>query len=208
MIEIQVRDASADPALAGVAHQAAQAVLDHENQPESVELTVVLSDDAEVQSLNRQYRDVDAPTDVLSFPSDELDPESGALYLGDIIISLQQAAEQAAKGGHPLAAELQLLTVHGVLHLLGYDHADAEEKEKMWSVQADILEERGSPLRYPIESLCMPSFLLAPAPSALLFPDGGTSSTPSAMPGFTLWPPRSWCFWQPGSIYHLPSGRS
>jgi probable rRNA maturation factor len=86
---------------------------------------------------------VDAPTDVLSFPASEEDPETGASYLGDILISIPRAAQQALAGGHPLEAEVQLLVVHGVLHLLGHDRAEAEEKALMWNEQAKGLERLG-----------------------------------------------------------------
>jgi probable rRNA maturation factor len=89
--------------------------------------------------LNRQYLGVDAPTDVLSFPVGEVDPESEALYLGDILISYPQALAQAEAAGHPVQAELQLLVVHGTLHLLGYDHAEEDEKTLMWKAQDEIL---------------------------------------------------------------------
>ena len=79
------------------------------------------------------------PTDVLSFPASETDPDTGASYIGDILISIPRAQAQADAAGHPLEAEVQLLVVHGVLHLLGYDHADAEEKALMWKAQAEIL---------------------------------------------------------------------
>jgi probable rRNA maturation factor len=119
-------------ALAALAHQSAQG-----------DLSIVLTDDAQLQQLNRDYLGVDAPTDVLSFPSDETDPESGAAYLGDILISAPRAREQANAAGHPLESELQLLVVHGVLHLLGHDHAEAEDKSRMWTAQATILESIG-----------------------------------------------------------------
>ena len=121
--------------------RAAQAALMH--QSADGDLTVVLSDDARLQKLNRDYLGVDAPTDVLSFPASETDPETGARYLGDIIISISRAEAQAKSAGHPLEAEVQLLVVHGVLHLLGYDHAEAEEKTKMWKAQAEVLERLG-----------------------------------------------------------------
>jgi len=121
--------------------RAAQAALMH--QSADGDLTVVLSDDARLQKLNRDYLGVDAPTDVLSFPASETDPETGARYLGDIIISISRAEAQAKSAGHPLEAEVQLLVVHGVLHLLGYDHAEAEEKTKMWKTQAEVLERLG-----------------------------------------------------------------
>ena len=121
--------------------RAARAALEH--QSANGDLTILLSDDAQLQDLNRVYLDVDAPTDVLSFPASESDPETGAPYLGDIIISIPRADEQARAMGHPLEAELQLLTVHGVLHLLGHDHAKAEEKARMWAAQAEVLDGLG-----------------------------------------------------------------
>jgi probable rRNA maturation factor len=119
----------------------AQAALTH--QSTDGDLSIVLSDDARLQKLNRDYLGVDAPTDVLSFPASETDPETGARYLGDILISIPRADAQAKSAGHPLEAEVQLLVAHGVLHLLGYDHAKAEEKTKMWKAQAEVLERLG-----------------------------------------------------------------
>jgi probable rRNA maturation factor len=80
---------------------------------------------------------------VLSFPASETDPETGARYLGDILISLPRAQTQADAAGHSLEAEVQLLVVHGVLHLIGHDHAETEEKARMWKAQAEILENLG-----------------------------------------------------------------
>jgi probable rRNA maturation factor len=111
------------------------------------ELTIVISDDAQLHALNRQFLGIDAPTDVLSFPSGDTDPDSDAVYLGDIIISLQRAQTQASAGDHPLEHELQLLVVHGVLHLLGHDHAEEEEKAAMWAAQTRALEALGVDLR-------------------------------------------------------------
>jgi probable rRNA maturation factor len=108
------------------------------------DLTIVLSDDEHLQELNRQFLDIDSPTDVLSFPSDEVDPDSEIPYLGDVIISIQQAQLQAKAIQHPLEDELRLLVVHGVLHLMGYDHAEPEEQETMWALQANILARLGS----------------------------------------------------------------
>ncbi|HUI88614.1 MAG TPA: rRNA maturation RNase YbeY [Anaerolineales bacterium] len=107
------------------------------------DLTIVLTDDARLQEFNRDYLGIDAPTDVLSFPASETDPETGAHYLGDILISVPRAEVQAQSAGHPLESEVQLLVVHGVLHLLGYDHAEAKEKTKMWKAQAEVLERLG-----------------------------------------------------------------
>lgn len=107
------------------------------------DVTIVLVEDARIQSLNRDFLGHDAPTDVLSFPADEPDPETGRRYLGDVVISIARAAEQAAERGHSVEAEMQLLVVHGVLHLLGHDHAEAGEKERMWAAQAGALERLG-----------------------------------------------------------------
>jgi probable rRNA maturation factor len=119
--------------------RAAHAVLTHEAQSLDSELSIVLTDDARLQQLNREYLGVDAPTDVLSFPAAETDPETGARYIGDILISIPRARVQANAAGHPLESEVQLLVVHGVLHLLGHDHAQPEEKARMWKAQAKIL---------------------------------------------------------------------
>jgi len=107
------------------------------------DLTLVLSNDDAIRVLNQSFLGNDTPTDVLSFPSAETDPETGRRYLGDVIISLPRASEQADRAGHPAEAEVQLLAIHGVLHLLGYDHAEAEEKTRMWAAQTQILESIG-----------------------------------------------------------------
>ena len=122
--------------------RAARAVLDLSGAPDA-DLTIVLVDDARIQTLNREFLAHDAPTDVLSFPADEPDPETGRQYLGDVVISLARAAEQARERGHAVESEMQLLVVHGVLHLLGHDHAEAGEKERMWAAQAGALERLG-----------------------------------------------------------------
>jgi len=122
--------------------RAARAVLDLSGVPDA-DLTIVLVDDVRIQTLNRDFLAHDAPTDVLSFPADEPDPETGRSYLGDVAISLARAAEQARDGGHTVEAEMQLLVVHGILHLLGHDHAEVGEKERMWAAQAQALERLG-----------------------------------------------------------------
>ena len=119
--------------------RAAWFALEHQNASLDADLTIVITDDEQLQELNLNFRDVDSPTDVLSFPASEVDPETGKPYLGDVIISVERAREQAAAGGHPPEAELQLLIVHGILHLLGHDHGEPEEKGRMWAAQADIL---------------------------------------------------------------------
>jgi probable rRNA maturation factor len=118
--------------------QATKMALLHQSAPDG-DLTLVLTGDTQIQSLNNHFLGIDAPTDVLSFPSGETDPESGRRYLGDIIISVQQAEAQSIATGHSLEAELTLQIVHGVLHLLGHDHAKEKEKIRMWAAQSEIL---------------------------------------------------------------------
>jgi probable rRNA maturation factor len=128
---------------AELVEKAAVEALKHQSAPVDSDLTIVLTDDAQLHELNRQWMGVDAPTDVLSFPADETDPESGNHYVGDILISVLRAAEQAKAAGHAVEAEVQLLVVHGVLHLLGHDHAEAGEKARMWQAQGEILSALG-----------------------------------------------------------------
>jgi len=123
--------------------RAARTALEHEAQSLDSELSIILTDDARLHELNLNYLGVDAPTDVLSFPASETDPETGARYIGDILISIPRAQTQADAAGHPLESEVQLLVVHGVLHLIGHDHAEAEEKARMWKAQAEILDKLG-----------------------------------------------------------------
>jgi len=116
----------------------------HRNVEDASEVVIVISDDAALEDLNRRFRGVARPTDVLSFENQTRGPYSVGTagfprYLGDVVISLDRAREQANAAGGALKDELQLLSVHGVLHLLGYDHADEREKEQMWAIQSEIL---------------------------------------------------------------------
>jgi probable rRNA maturation factor len=149
MIDLQVNPDYLTSAPEDLLARAAQAALSHQSAPAEADLTIVITGDAEIQELNRQYMEIDAPTDVLSFPAGELNPETGHTYLGDIVISFPRALTQAQQGGHPAAQELQLLVVHGVLHLLGYDHADPAGKASMWAAQADVLRCLDNPLTDP-----------------------------------------------------------
>ena len=108
-------------------------------------VTLLLTDDAALQRLNLQFRSEDKPTDVLSFPSGQ---EGTSLaqefaYLGDIAISVPYAARQAQAMGHTTTAELQLLLIHGLLHLLGYDHDTPAAKAAMWAEQREVLDQLG-----------------------------------------------------------------
>ena len=113
-------------------------------------VTILLTDDLQLQELNNAYRGIDKPTDVLSFPVGDVMPGmEDDLQLGDIAISVPYAKRQAYEGQHSLKSELQLLAVHGTLHLLGYDHMEPEEKLKMWGVQASILAQVGAEITGP-----------------------------------------------------------
>lgn len=145
-IDIQVEAAYLEQAPAEHLRRVAEAVLRYESAADA-ELTVVIADDLLLRQLNRDYRGIDAPTDVLSFAAQE-DSEGDAVfvsapeatnYLGDVIISFPTAQRQAEAEGHPVLDELSLLVVHGVLHLFGYDHADEQEEADMWARQAAIL---------------------------------------------------------------------
>jgi probable rRNA maturation factor len=111
--------------------------------PES-ELSISLVDMEEMSSLHMRWLDESGPTDVLSFPMDELKPNSssdGPGILGDIVLCPAYAKKQAAEIGHSLQDELEVLVVHGVLHLLGFDHRENDEKTMMFSRQDEILRE-------------------------------------------------------------------
>ena len=141
MIHIEINPALQTSLESDMLERAALAVLEH--QSTDGDLTIVLTDDDQLRELNREYRDIDAATDVLSFPATETDPETARRYLGDILISIPRAAKQAQTAGHALEAEVQLLVVHGTLHLLGHDHAKDEEKARMWKAQAEVLKRLG-----------------------------------------------------------------
>ena len=126
---------------------AAAALRDQEQEMRSG-CTILLTDDDQLQTLNRDFMGYDQPTDVLSFPAGEPMP-GAASYLGDIAISIPAAERQAESGGHSVAAELQLLTVHGVLHLLGHDHRGEAERAAMWAIQERILRELGAEITAP-----------------------------------------------------------
>jgi len=130
--------------------EAAAATLDHQEVREPSELVIVVTGDETLQELNRRHRGVDAPTDVLAFPHKSKSPTSMPFvfvdapgfprYLGDVAISFPRAKAQASAAGNTLQAELQLLVVHGVLHLLGYDDQTGHERARMWQAQKAILD--------------------------------------------------------------------
>jgi len=143
MIHVLIEEACVSFVAEESLKQAGQAVLTHQGADPNTDLSIVIDSDEKLHNLNHDFLGIDAPTDVLSFPSDEFDPDEQAVYIGDVIISFQRAEAQAKNAGHPVINEIQLLVVHGVLHLLGHDHADPVEKTRMWTAQAEILDQLG-----------------------------------------------------------------
>ncbi len=142
----QGKTAATTPALRRLFRQAAEATLAVLEEDSDVEISLLLTDDQHIWQLNRDYRGIDRPTDVLSFAlaegEDVFAVDKEPLLLGDIIISRERAAEQAEAYGHSQTREEVFLFIHGLLHLLGYDHekSEAEEKE-MFALQEQILAE-------------------------------------------------------------------
>ncbi len=157
-VHVQVEEAFGGQVRPRQIRTAARAALDHQGTPAPAELTVRITGDGELRRLNRDFLGHDRATDVLSFPAEKSagrgkkKPAAEPGYLGDIAIAFPRAHAQAEAGGHSVDAEIQLLTVHGVLHLLGHDHATPKEKKAMWAAQAEILSAIGSPIAGPVES--------------------------------------------------------
>ena len=131
--------------------RAINAALRAEGVGEECEISVLLTDNEGIHALNREYRNVDRPTDVLSFPANELtpgkfdaqaceeDPETGRIFLGDMAISLEKCAAQGLEYGHGFERELMYLTVHSTLHLLGYDHVDEAEMKRQMRAREEMI---------------------------------------------------------------------
>ena len=138
-ITIQLDDTITHTIDQALLEKAIQKTLDFSNRPD-VEVTLQLTDDESMRQLNQDYRGIDNTTDVLAFNQEYIDPETGHFYLGDIVISVEQAHRQAEEHHQLLNAECALLAVHGTLHLLGYDHAEENEKDTMWHIQEKIID--------------------------------------------------------------------
>lgn len=126
------------------------AVLQSENFEGSAEISVTFVDNEEIRKLNSQYRNKDTATDVLSFPMGEngvydINMETGAKILGDVVLSMEKAIEQANAYGHSLQREVAYLTAHSVLHLLGYDHIESMDRVRMREKEELIMTELGLP---------------------------------------------------------------
>lgn len=142
-----------------LAEQVAEAALDYLGCPYEAEVNLLLTGNEEIRELNRDFRDMDRATDVLSFPmtdyavpgefsfleerEDCFNPETGELSLGDIVISKEKVLSQAEEFGHSPKREFAFLITHSVLHLTGYDHMEEEERLLMEGIQREILEEMG-----------------------------------------------------------------
>ena len=121
----------------------ADRLLQDENCADDLEVSVMLTNDRRIAQLNKQYRNVDGPTDVLAFvqdAQDELPADSDERMLGDVVISVETAARQAEERRYTCGEEIDVLLVHGMLHLLGYDHAEPEETRRMFERQAEIVK--------------------------------------------------------------------
>lgn len=131
--------------------EAVEWVLRRHDVPAGTGMSIVTVTDEEMRRLNRQYRAVDAPTDVLSFSADlESPPDGEAPYLGDLVLALPYIQRQAETEKHEVDDELILAVVHGTLHLLGYDHDTPEHQSVMWAVQAEALEALGIDIVVPL----------------------------------------------------------
>ena len=131
--------------------------LKHLNQPsELLEMSLSIVSPEQIQELNKSFREVDKVTDVLSFPTcdnptrgaitvvcEDVNPETDLVNIGDIVICLERAKEQAKEYGHSLKRELAFLSLHGLLHLLGYDHIEPDDEKQMIALQKEILDQAG-----------------------------------------------------------------
>lgn len=134
--------------------RAAKAALKEQGVDMPCEISVMFTDDEGIREINREFRGIDAATDVLSFPMNELspgafdaeacerDPETGAVLLGDMAISLERCAAQGEEFGHGFEREIMYLTVHSVLHLLGYDHMDEGEMKRAMRAREEAIMAR------------------------------------------------------------------
>jgi probable rRNA maturation factor len=149
-VSIEVLNESGDTLDVAGLSRLSRFVLDRMRVHPLAELCLKLVDEATIAELNEKWMEKTGPTDVLAFPMDELrpglvneEPEEGVL--GDLVLCVTVAERQAAEAGHRTQDEVELLTVHGILHLLGYDHAEPDEHKEMFDLQAKLLEEwRGS----------------------------------------------------------------
>ncbi len=131
-----------------LAEDCAREALLEEDIEDDAEVSLTMVDNARIRELNKQFRDIDRETDVLSFPMGdedgfEVNPETDALLLGDIVISLEKAKAQSEEYGHSMKREVAFLIAHSMFHLLGYDHMTPEEETEMFAKQEKVLQNLG-----------------------------------------------------------------
>ena len=145
MLQIQIRPYCRNKVTVETVQLAAASTLQECALKDTI-VGIIITGDREIHQLNLDYRNIDQPTDVLSFNQNYPDPETGLEYLGDVIISVSRAEKQARVGGHSVDQEIQLLVIHGILHLAGYDHDTEQNQKDMWIMQAKILTTINNPL--------------------------------------------------------------
>lgn len=138
----------------GIIQKVVNKTIEHEGIKDKFEISIIFVNNTQIQKINKEYRKIDSPTDVLSFPMIEYDKpgiiphdeaclevdyDTGDILLGDIAISLEKAYEQSKEYGHSFEREVAFLTLHGMLHLLGYDHIDEEDRVLMRQKEEEIL---------------------------------------------------------------------
>ena len=145
------RQGLGERSITSLCRRAIKATLQEENITTPVEISVLVSDDKGIREINREHRNIDAVTDVLSFPTHtytpgnfqpreaDINPDTGCLHLGDIVLSSERAEHQAQEYGHDTTREIAYLMVHGTLHMLGYDHENREDQAVMRSREEHIL---------------------------------------------------------------------
>lgn len=140
-----------------VIEQIVKLSLEAENFAQNVEVSVTIVDNDEIHRINKEFRNIDLPTDVLSFPllefengvlleetaKENINIDTNEIVIGDIIISIERAAEQAQEYGHSLKREIAFLTAHSMYHLMGYDHMEPEEEKIMSAKQEAVLQKAG-----------------------------------------------------------------
>lgn len=131
---------SIDDDIYEVVEKVAKECLKLEGKGLNFEVSVSFVDNEEIQKLNRDYRNVDSPTDVLSFPMDDEETDLYIPMLGDIVISAERALEQATEFGHSFLREVAYLTAHSMFHLMGYDHMNDEEKQTMRQKEKEVMK--------------------------------------------------------------------
>jgi probable rRNA maturation factor len=190
-VSVEINNESGMAADEDALRELAQYVIGQMETHPLADLSMLLVDEAHMTNLHEKWMEEPGPTDVLSFPMDELRPHSMAgpnrsrgrdgdepepVLLGDVVLCPQVAAVQARQHGHSTQAELELLTVHGVLHLLGYDHADPEEEAEMFGLQNELLRD------WRLESAARTPSPAAPAPADPSSPEPSSANPSSANP--------------------------